>query len=224
VVALTPFAAVVTFFTVGFTTGLWHPIWLVFLIIPITAISLNVKAKDGKFIALSPLLITVAYILIGYFYAPFYAYGYFLYALVGLIAIFTNKLTLSRLITAGLILVAVALHLSLFFFTEYADIAYLAYLIPVAFALLSGDIKFEANGKSLWKDAPLMAAIILLILAAYALVFIFVEGERSWTWIILLLIPVVGIIKGNGFKNIVAFNPFVALVALMLIGSFFAGF
>src|SRR5690606_23471249 len=147
VVALTPFAAVVTFFTVGFTTGLWHPIWLVFLIIPITAISLNVKAKDGKFIALSPLLITVAYILIGYFYSPLYAYEYFFYALVGLIAIFTNKLTLSRLITAGLILVAVALHLSLFFFSEYADIAYLAYLIPVAFALLSGDIKFEARSE-----------------------------------------------------------------------------
>src|SRR5690606_24785318 len=153
-----------------------------------------------------------------------YAYGYFLYALVGLIAIFTNKLTLSRLITAGLILVAVALHLSLFFFTEYADIAYLVYLIPVAFALLSGDIKFEANGKSLMTDAPLMAAIILLILAAYALVFIFVEGERSCTWIILLLIPVVGIIKGNGFKNIVAFTPFVALAAFMLIGRFFEGF
>src|SRR5690606_27792023 len=154
--------------------------WLVFLIIPILAITLNVKVKDGKLVALSPILITIAYILIGYFYTPFYAYGYFLYALVGLIAIFTNKLTTSRIVTAILILLAVSLHLSLFFYTGYSDVAYLAYLIPVAFALLSGDIKFEANGKSLWKDAPIMAAIILAILASYALVFIFVEAERSW--------------------------------------------
>src|SRR5690606_9128381 len=107
IVALSPFAAVATFFAVGFTTGLWHPFWLVFLIIPILAITLNVKVKDGKLVALSPILITIAYILIGYFYTPFYAYGYFLYALVGLIAIFTNKLTTSRIVTAILILLAV---------------------------------------------------------------------------------------------------------------------
>ena len=42
-ISLTPFLAVIIFMLVGLTTGTYHPTWLIFLIIPMSAIILSGK-------------------------------------------------------------------------------------------------------------------------------------------------------------------------------------
>ena len=62
-IALTPFISVIIFMVVGLTTSVYHPTWLVFLIIPMSAIILNTRGKE-KLVALSPF---IAFITLGTF-------------------------------------------------------------------------------------------------------------------------------------------------------------
>ncbi|MBN3490200.1 hypothetical protein JV173_01605 [Acholeplasma equirhinis] len=222
-VALMPFLSIITFMLVGFTTDLWHPMWLVFLSIPMVAITLNVSAKDGKFVALSPFVVTITYILISYFNQSFFAYGYALYALVPLLAIFTHKLTTSRVLTALLIILAVIAHQVLFHLTTYGQNAYLVYLVPVAFGILTNQIKISVNDLDVWKKHPMLAFSILLVIMAYGLVVLFFPESIAWSWVILLLIPMMSIYVTNKFKYLVAYTPFIALAAFILLGNFVPG-
>ena len=66
-VALSPFVAVIIFFILGQFFDKWHPGWLVFLLIPVTAIIVETFAKKKRdlVIAISPFVAIVTYILIG---------------------------------------------------------------------------------------------------------------------------------------------------------------
>lgn len=64
-VALSPFVAVITFMVIGLTTNVYHPTWLIFFIIPMTAIILNTRNKD-RIVSLSPFIAVIIFILIGY--------------------------------------------------------------------------------------------------------------------------------------------------------------
>lgn len=69
-IALMPFLSVIAFFVLGFYFDKWHPGWIVFLSIPMTAIIVEAFNKPFKqfLTALSPFIATVLYLGIGFIF------------------------------------------------------------------------------------------------------------------------------------------------------------
>ena len=65
IIALTPFLSLIIFFLLGTSYDLWHPGWLVFLMIPVTAILLSTRLKEGL-TALSPFIAVITYMILGF--------------------------------------------------------------------------------------------------------------------------------------------------------------
>lgn len=67
-IALMPFISVIAFFILGFGFGKWHPGWLVFLLIPVTAIVVDAFNKPYVHFltALSPFFAVVIYLAVGF--------------------------------------------------------------------------------------------------------------------------------------------------------------
>ena len=88
IVALMPFISVIIFMILGFGWDLWHPGWLVFLLIPMTAIVLNSNAKNS-IVALSPFICTLAYLLLGFKYGLWHP-GWLVFLFIPVISIILN--------------------------------------------------------------------------------------------------------------------------------------
>ena len=67
VTALMPFISLIIFMVLGLAFSLWHPGWLVFILIPITPILLQNNTK-ATIIALSPFVSSILFIIIGTYY------------------------------------------------------------------------------------------------------------------------------------------------------------
>lgn len=61
IVAATPLICLIIYLCCGFIGGIWHPTWLVFLMIPIIPFLLGVKKLQHVY----PLICVIAYIIIG---------------------------------------------------------------------------------------------------------------------------------------------------------------
>lgn len=67
IVALMPFLCTITFMILGMVYDLWHPGWMVFLLIPVTAILINTNFKNAV-VALSPFLSVGIFMVLGFVY------------------------------------------------------------------------------------------------------------------------------------------------------------
>ncbi len=67
-IALSPFVSFIIFMILGFTRNLWHPGWLIFILIPITAIIVSMLNEKHLFTALSPFISFSVFILVGLIY------------------------------------------------------------------------------------------------------------------------------------------------------------
>lgn len=65
IIAVMPFISLLTFFVLGFYADLWHPGWMVFLAIPMTAIMLQTRLREGL-VALMPFLSVIAFLILGW--------------------------------------------------------------------------------------------------------------------------------------------------------------
>jgi hypothetical protein len=73
IVSLVALLAVTAFLIIGFTTDGWHLAWLVFLLIPVTAIIVDIAAKKkdmaGLVTGLVAIVATIAYMVMGFFFS-----------------------------------------------------------------------------------------------------------------------------------------------------------
>lgn len=217
-IALTPFLSLIAFMIIGFTFKVWHPTWLVFLSIPVTAITLNVKGVD-KIIALSPFAITVAYIIIIMFIPGFHIYGWAMFAITPILAIILKPFNLLRYILLITIILAVLGHQLIGHLTHEWQYAWMVYLVPMVFAFFIGDIQFGVEFKK-YKTHPILLLCVLLTLTAYLTVSILIPNTWYWSWIILLVIPMLGIYSSMKFKTPVAYMPFISTILFMSLGFF----
>jgi len=97
-IALTPFIALISFFILGFGFNLWHPGWIVFLIIPITAIIVEMgKTRDEHLsTALSPFFTTLLFLYIG-FYHNLWHPGWIVFIIIPMLGIWNSRRTLTFL-------------------------------------------------------------------------------------------------------------------------------
>lgn len=215
-IALSPFVSVVVFLLIGLLVNVWHPTWLILLLIPVMAILLKTPAKP-RIVAILPFVITIIYFLVAEFvYFDFYKIGYAMFALIPIVAILFEPLNIKRIILLTSIVLAAIAHLLLSLYFGYWDYAWLAYLVPIGLSILFGDILIRWGTK----NTRLNLIIGIIISAIYLAVSIIIGDIWSWSWIILLLIPMVSIFIQERFKNPVAYMPFISTIIFIALGFF----
>ena len=67
IIAITPIIALAVFLLFGFLKGLWHPAWIVFLLVPFMPIFLSLfdGGRRERIVAFVSVVISVAYLLVG---------------------------------------------------------------------------------------------------------------------------------------------------------------
>ncbi len=67
IIAVMPFLSLFIFFVLGTFFDLWHPGWLVFLLIPMSALLINGPKGFKKLVAVAPFLAVIAFFVFGHF-------------------------------------------------------------------------------------------------------------------------------------------------------------
>src|SRR5690554_339208 len=211
--ALSVFISVIAFYLVGMIWNLWHPGWLVFLVIPISGILVNLK--DFKtLIRLLPFVVTIIYFTVSYYNNSFYETGWPIFFLVPIIgSLFIEKLWLRWSMFGSLLLATLGFYLILNFTNTYYGLLF--FIVPIILAFVGEIIKVSIDNKD--KQAQNILIAVLTIVTIFILVSVVTKGW-SWTWLILLTIPMSAIYLANGFKNITAYSPFVAVILFYVVG------
>lgn len=98
IIALTPFIALIAFFILGFGFDLWHPGWVVFTIIPVTAIVIELgKTRDEHLTtALSPFFASLLYLYLGFYHGLWHP-GWIVFIIIPMLGIWNSRRTLTKL-------------------------------------------------------------------------------------------------------------------------------
>lgn len=221
IIAIMPFVSVILFFALGFGLGAWQPGWLVFLLIPITAISIETKGLT-RMVALSPFVCTITFILLGHFFSwwhPMWAIFLFIIPLGlwkekgkygSIVAIYTVISIVAYMVIAWRTDTFVRWHLLI-----------LGQLIPVFVGVWLYDAFQNEKGRLV--DGIIVLSALLVFIPLYWFV-----GNRFglWhpTWLIFLLIPMMVLLYHQLFKKekvaLVAYIPFIATIGFFLWGEY----
>lgn len=86
-VAITPIMCTIVFLLLGFVWDLWHPGWIVFLLIPVMPYLVGKK----KIVVTIPLIITIIYFILGFGFKLWHP-GWIIFLLIPvLVILFDNK-------------------------------------------------------------------------------------------------------------------------------------
>jgi len=210
-----PFISLILFVLLGFIFNYWHPGWLLFLYIPMIAI-ITSSPKREKLVSLSPFIALIVFILIGY-YTNIYHPTWCIFLIIIICGLFRGyKLSLySQIISCSLLILAIILYVLLYKNSPYWV---LVFLMPIISMLYFGYLTFFNNKVS--NKGSIISVATLCIIAIY---FILSFVTKAWnvTWLIILLIPIVGIVFSSRSKDIVLYVPLLAPIVFFILGFFF---
>ncbi|MCD4826643.1 MAG: DUF1700 domain-containing protein [Acholeplasmataceae bacterium] len=222
-IALTPFIAVITFMIIGLTTEVYHPTWLIFLIIPMSAIILNTHGKE-KIVALSPFIALIFFFIVS-MTTETWQPTWLIFLIIPLLSMLYNKNTLKKIISIGALLVAVAFYLYMGYVQDNFEYGALGFILPIGVAILYGDISV-----SIKKMDPIerKSGYILFFVILSSIIIFFVLGfiYQGWAyaWMIFLFIPMASIYLFDKSRKITPFMPFIAVIIFFSVGYFFSLF
>lgn len=217
IVALSPFISFIVFYLLGIAFNLWHPGWLVFFIIPITGILANVRGKEVIY-GLGTFLVIITFVMLMFVNVDAWKYNLLVLLLIPFCAYLFKSNKLRNLIGVGLILLSAITYLLMLKNNIEFKIAVLVFVVPVIFGFINGDIKVMMGYKT--KNHNFLVYSIITTIVIYLAVSL-IFGKWNMTWLILLLIPMLGIYSTEGFKHKVAFMPFIATIIFILLGNIF---
>lgn len=219
IVALMPFISLIIFFILGFGFELWNPGWMVFLLIPISAIIVNVfnrKFSHGL-VAISPFIALIIYFILGFGFELWHP-GWLVFLLIPVMGVISGrkKKKLIPFLTALSPFVAILAFILVSTYAGYWQITWMIFLIIPMIGIL--------NEKKIWKIIVLEASLIIAIGGYLYLGY----GENEWVYSLLVfLIPVgVSLLLNEGeFLVIKTGNKNEWLLFLLLAAIYFgAGF
>jgi len=189
-IALMPFISVIIFFISGFVYDLWNPAWLVFLLIPMTAILVDGANKKSRhtLTALSPFLATIIFILSGTIFKTWHPI-WLIYFIIPVSAIITSSKEQSLLSTITALTPFIAIVTFFFLGTLFQlwNPGWLVFLIIPMVGILN-----EKNSvKAFWFEVCFIVAIVIYLYVGYA--------YSLWGYALFaFLIPILyGIFTGN---------------------------
>lgn len=214
VIALMPFISLIIFMIVGLSYNIWHPTWLIFLLTPLSAILLNTKIENS-FVGIGCFIALIAYVLWLYFMPSYWRYHWLVFMLVPFLGYLYTKKRIDKILGTLSILVFVALYIILIQNGISVGYALIGFAIPTVYAIWAGYLKIELNVSVL--RSKIYVTLLLITLLSYFLVSM-IWGHWGYTWVILLLIPCVFIHSTEGFKHMITYLPFLAVIAFMSVG------
>ncbi len=98
IIALSPFISFIIFMTLGLTRNLWHPGWMVFLLIPVVAIIIEMGKNKEQYIltALSPFVAFTFFLLFG-FLKGIWNPTWLIFIIIPMLGIIESKRDMDRL-------------------------------------------------------------------------------------------------------------------------------
>ncbi len=224
IIALSPFIALIIFFYMGFAHNAWHPAWMAFLLIPITAITLEVKGLFEKLTALSVFIALISFMVLGTYlglWHPMWA----LFLIVPALGFLNSHTLVTQLF-------GIYTFLAMIFFIGYTILIepthYYVFIalfpIPVM-GLITGEISI------VWNDEiKSLRALVLSVTATLLLVIVYVYIGLTYeiwhpTWLMFLLIPLGAMLYSRFILKerieFVAFTPFIAVAIFFLWGEYY---
>lgn len=220
IVALMPFITTATYMLLGFLLNAWHPGWLVFLLIPVTAILVNVREKGFvKLTSLSPFIAVTTFILLGT-YLNAWNPGWLVFFIIPIFGVLTSKNLWKIIGFISMVLITSGIYLYVGYTTGFWGRAALAFILLFVYAVVTNEVHFSWSFK---KDKN-STWIKITVLATIALYFLFGYFFNTWAylWMLFLLVPMVAIITNVKDKNkIVALMPFISTIIFFCLGFFF---
>ena len=187
-IAITPFISLVAFFIIGFAFEGWAYGWLVFLLIPMTAIVLEVSKGDHKFTALMPFIAGIIYFYFGFVHNIWHP-TWLVFMIIPITAILTDRKSIgtfeSVIALSPLVILVVFLYLG--FENSLWVPAWTLFLIIT----LLGSFKEKNKLKMLVWNITILGGVAGYLYIGYT------YGE--WGYALLSYIPLVifGIIQGE---------------------------
>lgn len=218
-IAISPFISVIIFMALGFGFNLWHPGWVVFLSIPLSAVLL---ADDKDKWRISTIFIaTIAYFISSYLYSPIYAYAPLFYLVPALLLILKDTIDWKSITTAVLLVAAVITQLLLGVLGNIWDYTWLIYLIPVIFGAFTNKFIIVSNIGQ--RDYFILVSFIVIVVV-YLLISFLIPNAWGYSWLVFLCLPIIAIYKHEKFKHPVAYMPFISTFIFFGLGLGFGLF
>jgi len=215
-VALSPFITVIAFISIGMTTHIWHPTWLIFFFIPMSAI---LSERKAVLVALSPFLSVIAFILMGYYYGN-YDVAWLVFLSIPMLGLLTkpNFKTITVFLSFA---AAIVFYLIMYLVYDNLFIAILGFALPAIVGIIFGDLKVGCGIRRLGgaRGGVYLSAFILLLLGFLAGGY-FLPNGCAYSWQLLLFIPIIAIILSGNFRW-VAIMPFLSVMIFFSVGYFF---
>lgn len=190
VIALSPFIATISFLILGFGFDLWHPGWMVFLIIPVTAIIMSMgKTKEEHLTtALSPFVATVIFLLLGFLYDLWHP-GWLIFIIIPVFGIWNSRYTMRKidLLTALSPFVAVIAY-TILGLNGYWVEGWVVFLIIPMFGILNYPNK---------KVVLLWEFLLLGGVAGYLLAGFYLESSWQYAWVAFIPFVIFSLYKSD---------------------------
>ena len=223
IVALTPFISIIIFMLIGFTTESWHPGWLVFLLIPVTAIILNTNKKE-KIVSLSPFVALVIFITVGTYFKVWNP-TWLIFMIIPLASMIYEKNNYKRFFFVGSLLIAIAFYLVMGYVYDSFFLGLFGFTLPIIVSLYFEFIKIEVLIKNPLKRKKGIIFLSVIIIALMIFITLgILLGGWGYSWMFLLSIPVASIYLFEKSKKWTPYMPFIAIVIFYTLGYFFGLF
>jgi uncharacterized membrane protein len=231
IVALSPFIATIAFFLLGFLFNAWHPGWLVFLGIPIAGVLFENDSEEHLLLALSPFVATIAFFLVGTYtpilfgYTFTYVDAWLVFFIIPILGLVNDKTVIGRISLVAFIVVPL-----LYFYLQITNPSvynFTVFLVLAVLGIASGVVKIKLDIElGRWRDSLGKILIVVGSLIAIATLYAYLgftfDGWHPW-WVLFLLLPMIilFISKDDDRLTLVAYSPFVATIAFILVGHYF---
>lgn len=216
-IAVSPFVATIIFIILGMQFDLWHPGWIVFLIVPISGVLFGGRTGwKTKLVGLSPFIATTAFVGVGYFYDVWHPTWVIFFIIVILGLLFEKQESKKW---GGIALFTVIPLVYVFLELNY-DFTYswLLFVVLLVAGYFMGYINIVQTS-----DPVLKRKLELSILAMGAVYAVLGFAFDLWHpgWLIFLLIPVLAMVLIKEKIPFVAYTPFIATFLFVLAGELF---
>ena len=165
-IALSPFISLIIFFVLGITKNLWHPGWMVFLLIPVTAIIVELFGKDNYVLtALSPFISFIIFMLLGSKYNLWHP-GWLIFFIIPLLGIIESKKEMDNLefVTALSPFISLIAFILIGYYTGEYKYTWLLFLLVVFLGIFH---EYSSKSKLILFTTLFLSTGLYLVLTYY---------------------------------------------------------
>ena len=224
-VALSPFFTTIIFFVLGFGFELWHPGWMVYLLVPMIGVFSGRRKSPLKHILeLLPFFTLIVFLGIGLttnVWSPTWA----IFLLIPAFRILDTNHLNKRLWFILFLLISVVYVMSVLFFPFTNN--WLMLLLLIIPAVNGGIIKFTINGVHHTFLSWNLGVVVVTSVVAFLLIG-FYTGYWHPGWLVFFSIPITTIIGYSKVMKrgvpLISIMPFIATTFFFLAGEFLDGY